>query len=100
MFNQEEMERYLEEQKKKVEVMLAAVTPEERAQAEQKFAAMKAADDAMMQQTMNDAQKAMKMNTGSGYAPEAEKQVCFCPNCGAPAGGRNFCEYCGSSLKK
>ncbi|MGI6264787.1 MAG: hypothetical protein ACOYJY_04890 [Acutalibacteraceae bacterium] len=110
----EEMQRYLEEQKKKVEAMLAAMTPEERAEAEKNFAAMREADDAAMRKTLDDARKVMEMNTArehhtianpGAYAPKTvrqgdEAQVRFCPNCGAKAGNGNFCEYCGSPLKK
>lgn len=105
----EEMQRYLEEQKKKVEAMLAAMTPEERAEAEKNFAAMREADDAAMRKTLDDARKVMEMNTArehhtianpGAYAAESVQQVTrLCPNCGAKAGVGNFCEYCGAPLK-
>ena len=112
-FNNEDMQRYIEEQKKKVEAMLAAMTPEECAEAEKRFAAAREADDAALRKTLDDARKVMKMNTAQehhtvanpgAYAPEAVKSdagkpLGFCPNCGAKAGGGNFCEYCGSPLK-
>ena len=102
---EEELKRLLEEQKKKVEAMLAAMTPEERADAEKKFAAMR--------KTLDDARKVMEMNTAQehhtvpypgAYVPDgarsdAEKPVRFCQNCGAQAGDGKFCEYCGSPLK-
>ena len=113
-FNPEELQRILEEQKKKAEEMFAAMSPEERKEAEKRFAAMKAADDAAMNKTLEDARKVMEMNTAQehhtaarpgAYVPEALRQinenpVRFCPNCGAPAGGGAFCECCGSPLKK
>lgn len=112
-FNNEDMQRYLEEQKKKVEAMLAAMTPEERAEAEKRFAAAKAADDAAMNKTLEESRRVMEMNTAQehhtvpypgAYVPDgarsdAEKPARFCPNCGAKAGGGKFCEYCGSPLK-
>lgn len=110
---EEELKRLLEEQKKKVEAMLAAMTPEERADAEKKFAAMREADEAAMRKTLGDARKVMEMNTAQeyhtvpypgAYVPDgarsdAEKPVRFCQNCGAQAGDGKFCEYCGSPLK-
>ena len=110
---EEELKRLLEEQKKKVEAMLAAMTPEERADAEKKFAAMREADEAAMRKTLDDARKVMEMNTAQehhtipypgAYVPDgarsdAEKPVRFCQNCGAQAGDGKFCEYCGSPLK-
>ena len=112
-FSSEEMQRYIEEQKKKMEAMLAALTPEERADAEKKFAAMREADEAAMRKTLDDARKVMEMNTAQehhtvpyprAYVPDgaksdAEKPVRFCQNCGAQAGDGKFCEYCGSPLK-
>ena len=110
---EEELNRLLEEQKKKVEAMLAAMTPEERADAEKKFAAMREEDAARLRKTLDDARIIMEMNTvqehhiaatPGQYVPEAvwreaEKPFRFCPNCGAQAGGGKFCEYCGSPLK-
>jgi membrane protein involved in colicin uptake len=51
----EEMQRYIEEQKKKIEEALARMTPEKRAQAEKNYAALKEADDAAMRKTLDDA---------------------------------------------
>ena len=64
---EEELKRLLEEQKKKVEAMLAAMTPEERADAEKKFAAMREADEAAMRKTLDDARKVMEMNTAQEH---------------------------------
>lgn len=52
----EEMQRYIEEQKKKIEEALARMTPEERAEVEKNYAALKEADDAAMRKTLDDAQ--------------------------------------------
>ena len=59
-FSSEEMQRCIEEQKKKMEAQLAAMTPEERADAEKKFAAMREADEAAMRKTLDDARKVME----------------------------------------
>ena len=110
---EEELKRLLEEQKKKVEAMLAAMTPEERANAEKTFAAMREADEAVLKKTLDDARKVMEMNTAQEHHiaahpcvfvteaawKEAEKPARFCPNCGAQAGDGKFCEYCGFPLK-
>ena len=110
--NSEEMQRLIEEQKKKVEAMLAAMTPEERAEAERRFAALQQADSEAMQKTVEAARRVMEMNTAQEHHAEpypgatvpeaakaAEKPPRFCPNCGAPADGGAFCAYCGSPLK-
>ena len=111
----EDMQRYVEEQKKKMDAMLAAMTPEEHADAEARFAAMREADEARLRKTLEDARAVMEMNTvrehGLGgaplgaYVPDAARKMSenpsrFCPNCGARADGGNFCEYCGSPLNK
>lgn len=101
----EEMQRYIEEQKKKIEEALARMTPEERAEVEKNYAALKEADDAAMRKTLDDARAVMNtaqehhtiQNPGA-YVPEAVRQIKFCPGCGAQAGSGNFCEYCGAPL--
>lgn len=99
----EEMQRYIEEQKKKIEEALARMTPEERAQVEKNYAALKEADDAAMRKTLDDARAVMAQehhtiqNPGA-YVPEAVRQIKSCPGCGAQAGSGNFCEYCGAPL--
>ena len=103
--SKEEMQRYIEEQKKKIEEALARMTPEERAQVEKNYAALKEADDAAMRKTLDDARAVMDtaqehhtiQNPGA-YVPEAVRQIKFCPSCGAQAGSGNFCEYCGAPL--
>ena len=109
----EEMQRYIEAQKKKIEEALARMTPEERAEVEMNFAALREADDARLRKTLDDARKVMEMNTAQehhtianpgAYVPEAARQgtdtpVRFCPNCGAKAEEGKFCEYCGSPLR-
>ena len=57
------MQRYIEEQKKKMEAQLAAMTPEERADAEKKFAAMREADEAAMRKTLDDCRRAVNGRT-------------------------------------
>lgn len=109
-FSVEELNRYIEEQKKKVEEMLANMTPEERLEAEKRFAAAKEEDEVRLRKTLEDAREVMNMNTEHTAAyPDAtvtehacvnaENSVCLCPNCGAKSGGGKFCEYCGSRLK-
>lgn len=109
----EEAQRLLAEKKKQLEEMLARMTPEERAEAEKNFAALRAADEAAMRKTLDDARAVMEMNAAQAhhvipdpgaYAPEAAGQTVaslsrFCPNCGAKAERGKFCEYCGSPLK-
>jgi len=102
---EEELKRLLEEQKKKVEAMLAAMTPEERADAEKKFAAMRKTLGAARKGTeVSTAQEHHTVPYPGAYVPDgarsdAEKPVRFCQNCGAQAGDGKFCEYCGSPLK-
>ena len=109
----EEMQRYIEAQKKKLEEALARMTPEERAEAENNFAVLRQADEARLRKTLDDARSIMEMNTAQehhqsaapgSYVPEAmlkgmENPICFFPNCGAKADGGKFCEFCGSPLK-
>lgn len=109
----EEVQRLIAEKKKQLEEMLARMTPEERAEAEKNFAALRAADEAAMRKTLDDARAVMEMNAAQAHhlrpdpgawAPEAARQaarntVRFCPNCGAKAQRGKFCEYCGSPLK-
>jgi hypothetical protein len=72
----EEMQRYIEEQKKKIEEALARMTPEERAQVEKNYAALKEADDAAMRKTLDDAravraQEHHTIQNPGAYVPEA-----------------------------
>ena len=110
----EEMQRYIEEQKKKIEEALARMTSEERAQVEKNYDVLRQEDEARLRKTLDDARKVMEMNTAQehhqsanpgAYVPEAARQgtdtpVRFCPNCGAKAEEGKFCKYCGSPLKK
>ena len=87
----EELEKLVEKAKAELQAKLDRMTPEERAQAELKAQKMIEADNARMQKIIDDAKKII-----SDTAPAPK----FCSNCGAPAGGGNFCEYCGNPLRK
>ena len=114
----EELERALEEARRKAQAMLDKMTPEERAQAQMKANKAIAEDQAAMQKLINDAaavmngyppqREFMERNTTQehgtipnpgAYAPNAVQDAArVCPNCGAKTAGGKFCEYCGSAL--
>ena len=105
----EEAARLVAEKKKQLEEMLSRLTPEERADAEKAFAALREKDDAALRKTLDDARAVMEMNTAQEHrlpvapgacAPAPETPAArFCPNCGAKAERGNFCENCGAPLK-
>lgn len=82
-----EMERLLEEARKRVQAMLDRMTPEERAEAERKARAAQAADEAERQRLVSEAAALV-----GKPAPQR------CPHCGAAAQGGNFCACCGQAL--
>ena len=118
----EELEKMVEKAKRDLQAKLDSMTPEERAQAEMKASKTIAADQAAMQNLLDDAaavmggyppqREFMERNTAQehhtnpypgAYMPNAAQQIAqnvvrFCPNCGARADGGKFCEYCGSAL--
>ena len=86
----EEMQELIEKAKRDLEETLNKMTPEERKQAEIKARQAIADDKAEMDRMIAEAQAVAAQGT-----PEAPK---FCSNCGAPANGGKFCQYCGSAL--
>lgn len=90
-YTQEELAALLEKAQKEAQAALDKMTPEQRAQAEERARQAIAEDAASMRKLIDDAAKIA--GTAVTDAPA------FCPNCGAKAGGGNFCEYCGSPLK-
>lgn len=91
--SREELERQIEEAKRKVQEMLDRMTPEERAQAQAKAQNLIAEDQAAMQKLIENATAVL-----NSTAPAAQTSPRFCRNCGAPAEGGKFCSYCGSAL--
>ncbi|MBR0027412.1 MAG: hypothetical protein IJP58_02040 [Clostridia bacterium] len=90
----EELEQLVEKAKRDLQETLDKMTPEERAEAERKAKKAIAEDEARMQKIFEDVAKYT-----SGGAMPAQSKPKFCPNCGAPAGSGNFCEYCGKPLR-
>ncbi len=89
----EEMEKLLEKAKNDLQAMLDKMTPEERELAAAKAQKMIEEDQASMQAIMDSAAKVLS-DTEPKRAPK------FCPNCGAPVSGGEFCTYCGSRAGK
>ena len=91
-YSKEEIEKMLEESKAKLQEALDKMTPEERKQAELKAREVIKEDQESISRLIEDAAK---------YASSPDKEMPnFCSNCGAKAGGGNFCEYCGAPLSK
>ncbi len=88
--SREELEKLLEKAQKELQEKLAAMTPEEREQAELRAQQMIEKDKAETQSIIDAARAA------AGYAPAPE----FCRHCGAALSGGNFCAYCGSPVQK
>ena len=87
----EEMQEMIEKAQRDWQNTLDAMTPEERAEALRKAQEALAKDEAERQRLLDTAAELL------GKKETAEKPK-FCPNCGAPANGGNFCEYCGAKL--
>ena len=94
-YTREELEQILEKAKKELQEKLDRMTPEEREQAAEKANKLIQEDWAAKQKLLYDAAK-----IAAGSIPKETDAPKFCPNCGAAAGSGNFCEYCGSMLKK
>lgn len=115
--SREELERALEEAKKKAQAVLDKMTPEERAQAQTKANMTIAENQAAMQKLINEvaavmdgyppqrefmeqncAQEHGTIPNPGAYACDAAHKPRFCQNCGAQAGSGKYCEYCGKPL--
>ena len=90
--SREELEALLEKAKAELQATLDKMTPEEREAAEARAQKAIEEDRAETQRLIDSAAKLT-----SAPSPASPK---FCSNCGAKAGGGNFCEYCGSPLRK
>ena len=88
---QEEMQELIEKAQREMQEILDSMTPEEREASIMRAQEAIAQDEARRQSLIDSAAQLL------GQTSPAEKPK-FCPNCGAPAGGGNFCEYCGSKL--
>lgn len=92
-FSPEELEKMLEKAKKEAQAMMDKMTPEEREQAMLKAKKAIEEDNARMQKLIDDAAK-----VAAGFPSGEKEKPKFCTNCGAPATGGKFCEYCGNPL--
>ncbi len=91
-YTPEELQAILEKAQKELQEKLDSMTPEEREQAQIKAQQAIEDDAASMQKLMDDAAK-----VAAGNIPTQKPN--FCPNCGAPAGDGNFCQFCGTALQ-
>jgi rubrerythrin len=91
--DREEMEKALEKAKRDWQARLDQMTPEERAQAQEKAVAAAEADWAAIEQLTARAKSIL-----AGSAPAEKPKPKFCTNCGAPVSGGKFCTNCGSPL--
>ena len=91
LVNRKEM---LEKAKADLQAALDKMMPEERRQAELNAQKAIEEDNARMQSLIDDANRvAAQTSAQNAQAPK------FCPSCGAPASGGNFCQYCGNPLR-
>lgn len=98
-----ELERLMEEAKRNKQVLLAKMTPEERALAEQKAKEAIETDWAALERMVAEAAALAKRpaphaeSTSQAAAPGASG---FCSYCGASAEGGKFCTNCGKPLNQ
>ena len=90
-YTREELEQILEEQKAMLQKSLAAMSPQERAEAIRK-AEQAIKEDEIKRQRLLDS--AAKLLAHSHHQKEKPK---FCTHCGAKAGDGEYCEYCGKA---
>ena len=93
-YTPEELQALLEKAQKELQEKLDSMTPEEREQAQLRAQQAIEDDAASMQKLMDDAAK-----VAAGDIPAQKPVPKFCPNCGAPAGDGNFCQFCGTDLQ-
>ena len=89
----EELQRQLEEAKRKLQEQLDKMTPEERQEAERKAQQLIAEDKKRMQDLVNQAAA-----VAAGVVPAGKAAPNFCTNCGSPVNGGKFCTSCGHPL--
>ena len=90
-YTPEQIQEMIDKAQRELEETLSKMTPEERAEAERKAQQALREDEAKRQRLLDSAAELL------GKSAPTEKPK-FCPNCGAPAGSGNFCEYCGTKL--
>ena len=118
LYTPEELAKQVEKAQKEAEARLAAMTPEERQQAQENAKRMMEEEAAQREamlargREMSDALKAAAQPTSTNpsmasaqptspnpsVAPAQPKGPNFCPNCGAKAMGYRFCSNCGNRL--
>lgn len=100
----EELAKLVEEAEKQAKATLDKMTPEEREQSIIRANKLIAEDQARLQKIVDEAKAVANGNYSKDNEPEPEQESVeknaarFCSNCGAPAGGGKFCEYCGKPL--
>ena len=85
----EELEKMVEKAQRELQERLDKMTPEEREQFEINAKKLIENDRAYLNDLIQSASK---------IAAPQENRPKFCPNCGAPVSGGNFCMYCGGKL--
>ena len=87
----EEMQKLIEKAKADLKAQVDKMTPEERREAALKAKQAIADDNAEMERLIN-----MAHSLSDDTPAQTNTAPNFCSNCGAPAGGGNFCTYCDS----
>ncbi|MBE6003397.1 MAG: zinc ribbon domain-containing protein [Lachnospiraceae bacterium] len=84
----EQLAKKLEEAQRVAQETLAKMTPEERKRAEEEAQKMIREDEQKRKALLESAQQVLGTRTPK-----------FCPYCGTPNSGSNFCPNCGGSMK-